>query len=239
MPRGMSRASAKPKRTERSGARIVTIAKRLGGGSQPIGAVILGEHIFAAFRDGSGAFQHGHTYMWQPIAAALAVQQVIERGDLLANGRILRAHLNARLRERFEHPYVGDIRGRGLFGEMEFVSDRGTKAPFDPALRLHARLKAEGMMRGLMIYPMGGPSMASGAIICRSRAASSSAATRSTLSSNVVLKRLRPPLLLSIRRTRVRPRRTKRSVGGSNLEIPKCGKSIWCKDTITNDYLRS
>ena len=138
---------------------IVTIAKGLGGGYQPIGAVILGEHIFAAFRDGSGAFQHGHTYMGHPMAAAaaLAVQEVIERDGLLANVRAMGEHLGARLRERFgQHPHVGDIRGRGLFWGLEFVSDRESKAPFDPALRLHACLKAEAMTRGLMIYPMGG-----------------------------------------------------------------------------------
>jgi adenosylmethionine-8-amino-7-oxononanoate aminotransferase len=90
-------------------------------------------------------------------AAALAVQQVIRRDDLLANVRTQGAYLTRRLNERFgNHPFVGDVRGRGLFLGLELVADRGTKQPFDPALKLHARVKREAMTRGLMVYPMGG-----------------------------------------------------------------------------------
>lgn len=138
---------------------LMTIAKGLGGGYQPIGAVLLSRRIFEAFANGSGFFQHGHTYMAHPMgcAAALAVQEVIRRDDLLANVRRQGKNLERRLRERFgNHHHVGDIRGRGLFQALEFVTDRGSKAPFDPALRLHARVKKEAMQRGLMVYPMGG-----------------------------------------------------------------------------------
>jgi adenosylmethionine-8-amino-7-oxononanoate aminotransferase len=138
---------------------LVTIAKGLGGGYQPIGAVLLGAHIFAAFRDGSGAFQHGHTYMGHPMAAAaaLAVQEVIARDGLLENVKHMGDHLAAGLRERLgRHPHVGDIRGRGLLRGVEFVADRESKAPFEPRLRLHAHLKREAMARGLIVYPMGG-----------------------------------------------------------------------------------
>jgi adenosylmethionine-8-amino-7-oxononanoate aminotransferase len=131
----------------------------LGGGYEPIGAVLLGRHIFDAFANGSGFFQHGHTYMGHPMAcaAALAVQEVIHRDNLLANVRTMGAHLRQRLDARFgQHPNVGDVRGRGLFIGLEMVLDRGSKAPFDPALRLHARIKREAMARGLMVYPMGG-----------------------------------------------------------------------------------
>ena len=90
-------------------------------------------------------------------AAALAVQGVIRRDKLLANVRTQGAYLSRRLNERFgNHPYVGDVRGRGLFQGLELVADRGTKEPFDPALKLHARVKSEAMARGLMVYPMGG-----------------------------------------------------------------------------------
>ena len=90
-------------------------------------------------------------------AAALAVQNVIKRDDLLANVQAQGEHLARRLSERFgNHPYVGDIRGRGLFQALEFVTDRGTKAPFDPKLKLHARVKSEAMARGLLVYPIGG-----------------------------------------------------------------------------------
>jgi adenosylmethionine-8-amino-7-oxononanoate aminotransferase len=138
---------------------LMTIAKGLGGGYQPIGAVLLSAKIFEAFARGSGFFQHGHTYMGHPMAAAagLAVQEVIARDGLLDNVRVMGDRLQRRLEERFaNHPHVGDIRGRGLFRAIEIVRDRSSKAPFDPQTKLHERIKREAMARGLMVYPMGG-----------------------------------------------------------------------------------
>lgn len=138
---------------------LMVIAKGLGGGYQPIGAVLVSDRIFEAFAGGSGFFQHGHTYMGHPMAAAagLAVQEVIRRDNLLANVRQMGGHLARRLNERFgNHHHVGDVRGRGLFQAIELVADRGTKEPFDPALKLHARVKQAAMDHGLMVYPMGG-----------------------------------------------------------------------------------
>ena len=138
---------------------IIAIAKGLGGGYAPIGAVLMQDKIFTAIAEGSGAFQHSHTFMGHPLAcaAALAVQRVIRRDNLLANVRMQGAYLTRRLNERFgNHPFVGDVRGRGLFQAVEFVADRGTKEPFDPALKLSARVKHEAIARGLMVYPMSG-----------------------------------------------------------------------------------
>jgi adenosylmethionine-8-amino-7-oxononanoate aminotransferase len=138
---------------------LMAIAKGLGGGFAPVGALLLSDTIFKAVAQGSGAFQHSHTYMGHPLAcaAALSVQRVIRRDDLLANVRKQGAHLSRRLHERFgNHPFVGDVRGRGLFQGIELVADRGSKEPFDPKLKLHARIKREAMARGLMVYPMGG-----------------------------------------------------------------------------------
>ncbi len=138
---------------------LMTVAKGLGGGYASIGAVFIHERIFGAIANGSGAFQHGHTYMGHPLAcaAALAVQTVIRRDDLLANVRKQGAYLNRRLRERFgNHPFVGEVRGRGLFQGVEIVADRGSKEPFAPDLKLNARIKREALARGLMVYPMGG-----------------------------------------------------------------------------------
>jgi adenosylmethionine-8-amino-7-oxononanoate aminotransferase len=138
---------------------LLVVAKGLGGGYQPIGATLLSRKIFDAFATGSGFFQHGHTYMAHPVAcaAALEVQKVIKRNNLLGNVAAMGARLRRRLSERFgNHAYVGDIRGRGLFQAIELVADRSQKMPFDPAHKLHARVKREAMARGLMVYPMGG-----------------------------------------------------------------------------------
>ena len=138
---------------------IVTIAKGLGAGYQPIGAMLCSEAIHEAITQGSGFFQHGHTYMGHAAACAgaLAVQQTIIDEDLLSNVKNQGANLEAALHERLgNHPHVGDIRGRGLFWGIELVQDRTSQAPFDPNLKLHARIKREAMAQGLMCYPMGG-----------------------------------------------------------------------------------
>ena len=138
---------------------LVTIAKGLGGGYQPIGAVLASEKIVTALQAGSGLFQHGHTYICHATAAAaaLAVQQVITRENLLQAVREQGAYLQNALREVLgELPHVGNTRGRGLFAGVELVRDKESKTPFDPALKLHAAIKANCMSRGLMVYPMGG-----------------------------------------------------------------------------------
>lgn len=138
---------------------VIAIAKGLGGGYAPIGALLIEGKIFTTLAEGSGAFLHSHTYMGHPLAcaAALAVQRVIRRDKLLENVRRQGDYLSRRLNERFgNHPFVGDLRGRGLFQGIEIVSDRGTKEPFDPSYKLHARIKRQALTRGLMIYPMGG-----------------------------------------------------------------------------------
>jgi adenosylmethionine-8-amino-7-oxononanoate aminotransferase len=138
---------------------LMAVAKGLGGGYAPIGALLVQEKIFDAVAGGSGAFQHSHTYMGHPLAcaAALAVQRVMRRDNLLENVRVQGAYLSRRLKERFgNHPFVGDVRGRGLFQGIELVADRDTKAPFDPKSKLHASVKREAMARGLLVYPMGG-----------------------------------------------------------------------------------
>jgi len=138
---------------------LLAIAKGLGGGYQPIGAVLAQGRIVDSFAQGSGLFQHGHTYIGHAVAcaAALAVQQVIERDHLLEAVVRQGQGLAERLQATFgEHPQVGDLRGRGLFRGIELVADRASKAPFDPALKLHARIRREAMARGLMVYPMGG-----------------------------------------------------------------------------------
>lgn len=138
---------------------ILCIAKGLGAGYQPIGAMLCQRHLYDAVRDGSGFFQHGHTYMGHPVAAAAAkavVTAILNRGllsDVLKRGE----ELDEALRAAFgQNPHIGDIRGRGLFRGLELVEDRDSKKPFDPALGLNKRIKAAAFEAGLICYPMGG-----------------------------------------------------------------------------------
>lgn len=138
---------------------IITIAKGLGAGYQPIGAMLASHRIYQTIVNGTGFFQHGHTYMGHATAcaAALAVQQVIERDHLLDNVLERGQQLRQELRQALDqHPNVGDIRGRGLFVGIEFVADKTTKQPLDPNAKTHAKLRQTAMENGLLVYPMGG-----------------------------------------------------------------------------------
>lgn len=138
---------------------LLTIAKGLSAGYQPLGAVLLSHRIDDAIASGSGAFQHGHTFNGHAVAcrAALAVQDVIETEGLVERVRVRGRYLRDALEARFGlHPHIGDIRGRGLLQAIELVSDRATDEPFAPGLKLHARIKAEAMNQGLCVYPGGG-----------------------------------------------------------------------------------
>lgn len=138
---------------------LMAIAKGLGGGFQPVGAVLVGGRAIDAITQGSGFFQHGHTYIGHPVAcaAALAVQRVLKRDALVERCARQGARLRDELDEAFRyHPCVGEVRGRGLFQAVELVADRTSRAPFDPQLRIHARVKKAALELGLMCYPMGG-----------------------------------------------------------------------------------
>jgi hypothetical protein len=138
---------------------IIAIAKGLGAGYQPIGAMIASTRIYDTIVGGSGFFQHGHTYVAHvaACAGALAVQRVIQEEHLLDNVKKRGEQLRQLLREKFsDHPHVGDVRGRGLFVGVEFVQDRSSKAAFDPRLKVYAQLKVSGMQHGLLTYPSGG-----------------------------------------------------------------------------------
>jgi adenosylmethionine-8-amino-7-oxononanoate aminotransferase len=138
---------------------LMAIAKGLGGGYQPVGAVLVGSRVIDAIAAGSGFFQHGHTYIGHPVAcaAALAVQQVLARDHLVERCAVQGARLRRELDDAFsQHPNVGEVRGRGLFQAIELVADRSTKEPFDPGLKLAARVRKSAMELGMLCYPMGG-----------------------------------------------------------------------------------
>jgi hypothetical protein len=138
---------------------LVAIAKGLGAGYQPIGALLVSQAIAHTIEDGSGFFQHGHTYIGHAAACAgaLAVQKRLHEEGVLARVAPTGRLLEAKLRGAFgDHPHVGDIRGRGLLWGLELVADRATRRPFDPQLQVHARIKREALAAGLLCYPMGG-----------------------------------------------------------------------------------
>lgn len=138
---------------------ILCVAKGLGAGYQPIGAMLCSGAIYAAIEGGSGFFQHGHTYIGHPAATAagLAVLKALKARGLVARSAAMGETLAARLEARLgQHPHVGDLRGRGLFRGVELVADRETKAPFDPGRKVAAKVKAAAFEAGLICYPMAG-----------------------------------------------------------------------------------
>ncbi len=138
---------------------ILCIAKGLGAGYQPIGAMLCTAAIYDAIALGTGFFQHGHTYIGHPVAAAAAgaVLTKLTAPEMMPRVRVLGEALDAALHDRLgQHPHVGDIRGRGLFRGVELVEDRESKTPFDPARKLAARIKQAAFARGLICYPMPG-----------------------------------------------------------------------------------
>lgn len=138
---------------------IVTIAKGLGAGYQPIGAMLCTDTIYRAIENGSGFFQHGHTYMGHATAcaASLAVVNSLFDRNLIARVNEMGAQLDKALQAEFgNHPHIGDIRGRGLFQGIELVADRETKAPFETHHQLAKKIKAAAFAEGLICYPMSG-----------------------------------------------------------------------------------
>lgn len=138
---------------------IVTMAKGLGGGYQPIGATLSRGFIHTAVVERFGSFAHGHTYVGHPTACAagVAVARVIEDENLLSNVRGVGEYLLSGLRDALsEHPHVGDVRGRGLFLGIELVVDRASKEPPKAELGLPLKLRDAAMGNGFICYPAGG-----------------------------------------------------------------------------------
>lgn len=138
---------------------IMAIAKGLGAGYQPIGAMLCSAQIHEAIKQGSGFFQHGHTYLGHPTACAagLAVLTKLTKGGLVKRAASQGQKLRQALDTAFgQHPHIGDIRGRGMFIGLEIVEDREHKTPFNPGRAVHKAVKRAGLDAGLICYPMGG-----------------------------------------------------------------------------------
>ncbi|MCX7560815.1 aspartate aminotransferase family protein [Sulfitobacter sp. F26204] len=138
---------------------ILCIAKGLGAGYQPIGAMLCSDEVYRTIENGSGFFQHGHTYLGHPAAAAagVAVVNALLDRNLIPRVATQGAKLMAALQAQFgQHPNVGDIRGRGLFQGIELVADRDSKEPFDPSRKIAGKIKAAAFDAGMICYPMSG-----------------------------------------------------------------------------------
>ena len=134
---------------------IIATAKGLAGGYLPLGATIASDRVYAGFDE---PFAHGHTYGSHPVAcsAGAAVLEYVNRYNLVQKSADLGEYLHERLHELYDHPSVGDIRGKGLFAGIEFVRDRETKEPFSPDLKYNARIVEQCFENGLLVYPGSG-----------------------------------------------------------------------------------
>lgn len=138
---------------------LMSVAKGLAGGYIPLGATIYQTYIHEKIIENNGQLLTGHTFSAHTTACAagLAVQQLIQRDNLLAQVAANGAWLQEQLSEALgDHPHVGDIRGRGFFVGVEYVQDKGEKRPFDLSLQLFLRLRAQALENGLICYPTGG-----------------------------------------------------------------------------------
>jgi L-2,4-diaminobutyrate transaminase len=135
---------------------LVTIAKGLTSGYVPLSGAMIGEKVWTVLKEGSdqfGPFSHGYTYSAHPIgaAAALANLDIVDGEDLTGNARDTGGYLQQRLHETFDsHPLVGEVRGVGLLGALEFVADPSVKRRFDPAHKVGAKVAAACLERGLI-----------------------------------------------------------------------------------------
>ncbi|MCK1509363.1 aminotransferase [Bradyrhizobium sp. 18] len=139
---------------------LVTVAKGLTSGYVPLSASIVGEKVYSVMEEAAdrvGAFSHGYTYSGHPIAAAAAnaVLDIVEKEQLSVRARTIGAHFQKRLKERFAQlEIVGEVRGVGLLGAIEFVADRQTKRRFDQELKVGARISKAARDRGLIARAM-------------------------------------------------------------------------------------
>lgn len=138
---------------------IMSVAKGLAGGYQPLGAAICTTKVWEAIRAVDGAFGTGHTFTGHTAAcaAAVAVQKIVERDGLIARVAANGPRLKTWLADAFQGvDAVGDIRGRGHFIALELVADRVSKLPFDKERKLYMKIRAQAMENGLICYPVGG-----------------------------------------------------------------------------------
>ncbi len=135
---------------------MITCAKALSASYLPISATMVNERVFQAVASEShkiGTFGHGYTYSGHPVPAAVAIEalKIYDEIDIVAQVRMVGAHMQAELRRRFEgHELVGEVRGIGMIGAFELVADRDARRNFEPAQKMAARLVKLGEAHGII-----------------------------------------------------------------------------------------
>jgi adenosylmethionine-8-amino-7-oxononanoate aminotransferase len=134
---------------------LMTLAKGLTAGYAPMGALLMSDKIYQGIAEGAAIdvpIGHGLTYSGHPVSAAvgLEVLRLYNEGGILANGQQVGKRFAAGLARIADHPLVGDTRGRGMLGAIELVTNKASKARFDPALKLADRLFQRGYANGVI-----------------------------------------------------------------------------------------
>lgn len=139
---------------------MISLAKQLSAGYQPISALLVNAKVSEAITLQSGTigtFGHGFTYSGHPVAAAAALETlaIYEHDRTLDHVREVAPHFQARLMELAQHPLVGEARGVGLLGAVELVADKSTRTPFQPTAGVAAHAGQEALRYGLITRALG------------------------------------------------------------------------------------
>jgi len=139
---------------------IITVAKALSSGYVPISATVINDKLYQAFLNQSdkiGQFAHGYTYSNHPVPAAVALEtlKIYEERSILDHVRSIAPGFQASLRQFADRPFVGEVRGVGLIGAIELVTDKATRVPFDRKLGVGAVVAKACQEQGLIIRALG------------------------------------------------------------------------------------
>jgi 4-aminobutyrate---pyruvate transaminase len=139
---------------------IMVVSKQLTSSYQPLAAVLLSDKIYQGVAENSskiGTFGHGFTTGGHPVATAVALEnlKILEERDLVGNVRRLGPRLQVGLRRFAAHPLVGEVRGIGLIAAVELVTDKKTKASFDPPGSAGSHLFSRCLEHGLLVRNSG------------------------------------------------------------------------------------
>jgi 4-aminobutyrate--pyruvate transaminase len=142
-------------------AHSISVAKALTSAYVPMAAVTVPEVMYQALVDQSrkiGVFGHGFTYSGHPVAAAVALKtlEIYER-DRIPEAVVRKSpQFLARLSALGQHPLVGEARGLGLVGALEFAADKASKRPFEPKAGIGPRAVAFAEDEGLIVRSIAG-----------------------------------------------------------------------------------